>query len=716
MARVIGWLRPRQGWGLLILLALSVMSMAGTITAAGWVERDDVFITLALIAVLLGRWAEGRAWRTRTRLLLALDTGLLAVLIATAGGMDRVGELILRWRAWLRIAVGEGQASDPAIFLLYVAMLIWGAAFFAGWWFATGRNVLVGFFPLLLLGALSAIFAHQGSPFLFFGLFCTLLLAAGASLHEWQVRWRATQVGFPFDLELDVYFLAGGLAFLLVVLGLLMPTINFREVARWVGERFSQPAQRAEEEAGRLFGGVRLPRRDEAVAVGSLPHRRMLRGQPERAQLEVFRVWTGVDIEPYWREISYDLYTGRGWEATITTERPLTTSLPAPPGPDYRDVVQVFHYARQGGGAAVTLAEPLAVEGEGTGLWHEAEDLAGLEVPGPAYTATSRILQPEVGDLRDAPASYPDDVTARYLQLPPDLPQRVRVLAEEVVAGAETPYERALRIERYLRSYRYTLEVEPASPDQDVVDYFLFDLQEGYCDYYATAFVVMARSVGIPSRLVSGYGGGRVDAADGSIVVMDTHAHSWPEVYFPGWGWIAFEPTAGRMDLALSLEGEEVPEGGAVNRPDWQVWGVGSGLVLLLLIAGIAGWYRYHTGKRVDSGPLHLPQAWQQLVAEGQRLGLPRRPGQTVVEYAQAIGAELARRSGVALWDREGWQAQADEARRELDLFAILYTHYLYGSGPECVERPDADFRRPLSLFRRLPPLFWRVRRKRKEN
>ncbi|MFC2026044.1 transglutaminase family protein, partial [Chloroflexota bacterium] len=86
----------------------------------------------------------------------------------------------------------------------------------------------------------------------------------------------------------------------------------------------------------------------------------------------------------------------------------------------------------------------------------------------------------------------------------------------------------------------------PAPPsEQEITDYFLFDLQEGYCDYYATTMVVMARSIGIPARLVMGYAQGEYDETTGGYIVTEASAHSWVEVYFPEIGWIEFEPTAG---------------------------------------------------------------------------------------------------------------------------------------------------------------------------
>jgi len=82
-----------------------------------------------------------------------------------------------------------------------------------------------------------------------------------------------------------------------------------------------------------------------------------------------------------------------------------------------------------------------------------------------------------------------------------------------------------------------------------VADYFLFDLKKGYCDYYATAMVVLARASGVPARFVSGYASGSYDAPNAQYIVRELHAHSWAEVFFPGIGWIEFEPTASQPEI-----------------------------------------------------------------------------------------------------------------------------------------------------------------------
>ena len=116
-----------------------------------------------------------------------------------------------------------------------------------------------------------------------------------------------------------------------------------------------------------------------------------------------------------------------------------------------------------------------------------------------------------------------------------------------ITQGITTPFAQATAIEAYLRQFPYDLDA-PAPPETvtDVADFFLFDLQRGYCDYYATAFVVLARAIGLPARFATGFAPGNWSLTAQAWTVTEAEAHSWPEVYFPDRGWIPFEPTAGR--------------------------------------------------------------------------------------------------------------------------------------------------------------------------
>jgi hypothetical protein len=152
--------------------------------------------------------------------------------------------------------------------------------------------------------------------------------------------------------------------------------------------------------------------------------------------------------------------------------------------------------------------------------------------------------------LAQATAETPEPIRRQYLQLPDSLPRRVGDLAARIVGSAKDPYRKALRIQEYLRTtYPYVLEVEPAPEKRDVVDYFLFDGQRGYCSHYASAMAVMLRTQGVPARVVTGYATGDYDRSRGAYRVSVSAAHAWVEVYFPGIGWVEFEPTAYRSPI-----------------------------------------------------------------------------------------------------------------------------------------------------------------------
>ena len=180
---------------------------------------------------------------------------------------------------------------------------------------------------------------------------------------------------------------------------------------------------------------------------------------------------------------------------------------------------------------------------------------------GEPYEVTSAISSAGPEELRGASSKYPAWVQERYLQLPPDLPQRVNDLAARVVGGVHTPYDKASAVEDYLRSnYPYNLRVDPPPFNADGVDHFLFTLREGYSEYFGSTMAVMLRTVGVPARLAVGYTTGDEIGEEDLFSVTDSHSHAWVEVYFPDFGWIPFEPTPGESLPGVYHPGAERPE------------------------------------------------------------------------------------------------------------------------------------------------------------
>ncbi len=154
-----------------------------------------------------------------------------------------------------------------------------------------------------------------------------------------------------------------------------------------------------------------------------------------------------------------------------------------------------------------------------------------------------------------------------YLQLPPGVTERTRRLAERITRDAKDPYEKAVMIEKYLKeNYEYDLNIPHFPENADTVDYFLFEIKKGYCEHFATAFAVLARLSGVPSRLITGYTEGDYNILTGYYEIREKHGHAWVEVFIPGAGWIAFDPTPGfeiyseSKNPALSVFAEKIGE------------------------------------------------------------------------------------------------------------------------------------------------------------
>ena len=158
------------------------------------------------------------------------------------------------------------------------------------------------------------------------------------------------------------------------------------------------------------------------------------------------------------------------------------------------------------------------------------------------YEATSNLPIIPTPQLRLASPDFPDSITGPYLQLP-RLDPRIKHLAEQITAGSANEYDKAAKIELYLRThYRYTLDLTgPRSADP--LAYFLFTRRAGHCEYFAAAMTVMLRDLGVPARYVGGFLPGEYNDVGGDWIVRASDAHVWVEVFFPGYGWITFDPT-----------------------------------------------------------------------------------------------------------------------------------------------------------------------------
>jgi hypothetical protein len=421
----------------------------------------------------------------------------------------------------------------------------------------------------------------------------------------------------------------------------------------------------------------------------------------------------------YWRSVTYDEYDGHGW---ATSDIEMTTYeagelAGAAERPFHQLLRQDVRMVANLGGALHVAGSLVVVDKDYQVAWRSQEDAFGASSEEAAYVADSLIPVVGAQQLRDAGEAYPDWVLERYLDLPDTVPDRVHALARDLTSDEPTPYDRAVAIERYVRRFPYTLDIPPPPFDQDVADYFLFDLQEGYCDYYATSMAVLARSAGLPARMVSGYGSGRYDEERIRYVVTEADAHSWVEIFFPEVGWVEFEPTAALSEFArtgdpgaLSLPELELPED---SESSAETAGVGPRLSRLLPVLAVAGvlvvvvvtaglWLTTDRWRLRRLEPAAVAGLlYGRLRRYGVRLAVPVRAGDTPYEFERTFAERMVslsrgRRRGAIL------APAVPGATRLID----LYVRASYGSAPA----DEKEQGRALRIWRDLRWRLWLAR------
>lgn len=191
--------------------------------------------------------------------------------------------------------------------------------------------------------------------------------------------------------------------------------------------------------------------------------------------------------------------------------------------------------------------------------------------PGDSYTFSGSLITAATGGIRSAVLEaydpqdpYYESVQSAYLQLPHSVDSRVYALADQLTRGERNAFDRAAAICEYLQSsFPYTLNQSQPPLTQDFVSWFLFEEQQGYCTSFATAMAVLARAAGLPARYIEGYAA--VPDEDGVARVTQQYAHAWTELYFPGFGWLAFDATPGSSS---GSPGEGSPGAGDAQNPN----------------------------------------------------------------------------------------------------------------------------------------------------
>jgi transglutaminase-like putative cysteine protease len=659
-----------------VLAGLSVGWITGRFplpgAAAGWIDAalgiDFLFLAIGRLDIPL-RNGIGSFARFLWHLLpqnadTVFQTGpLLEDIYRVLTGPISV---MARFQGWTVSIVRGEDFFDPVASAFFWSLALFLAGAFAGWALTAARKPLAALLPAVLLTGIvfSTVRGDWRFAILMIGMVFLVVIVVEQSQKEQD--WERREMGYSTSIRWDLLFSAVPVLGLLLAASYVVPSISVDDIQRWIREQ-SAPRSAVGNSVGQSFGlqPVSSGGADSAQAE-VFPRSHFLGGGPDLTHDVALLIVTGETLqylpgarEPvaphhYWKAQTYDIYSSSGWLTSPTDERELASGErlfdTLPQGNLLHQIVTV---SRPGYGPVYYAGELAAVYQLFRVVARTNFDVLGAVVPGAEYELDSVYLQADEAALRAAGTDYPDWIRHRYLQLPNVLPDRVHALARDLTATPPTPYDRAAAIQDYLRrEMHYSLEIDSPPYDQDVVDYFLFDSKEGFCDYYATAMTVLARSAGIPARIAFGYATGTFDPGPGEYTVLESDAHAWPELYFPGIGWVEFEPTAAMPEIP-----RPTAEDAAVANPvppqlqdaqssagwKWAVlllkWGAVPVLFILLAIPLLAFlWSMLAPVRFRTMAPARLMRSvFRGLQAHGVRQGIRLSPGITPYEFTNRL-------------------------------------------------------------------------------
>jgi transglutaminase-like putative cysteine protease len=711
---------PWEDWLTFAITAVVFMSVVASIDGANWVRDMPSLYPVGFSALIVG-YGLARVRRHEVLLhpiaALAGAAIVLAQLVAIVPGGSpalRIDHIVDRMHLWWGAATQNGLSADTLPFIVLVLVLTWIGTYFSSWAIFRWRNPWLGLVPggTALMWNISFIPGQFSPAFLVF-VFGAVLLVMRLNVARKESEWETAGVAYPKFISLSVLNWTFWVTVAILVMAYRMPLAARSDTANQRWNDFTAPIVRRIEPLARVFISVDAKK---PIAIHNLQDALAFQGKITLTGKQAVQLNVALtpDMAAFLRAQSFDQYSAAGWTVNVNSNVPLAprenSGVEAPQVADARKDVTI-NVKIEGGnnGVLFSLGQPVTADRPSDArLGAAPADVTSLKPAdhlsnGDTYKATGSVAVASIDELRAAGTDYPSWVTDSYLQLPSTLPRRVRGKAREVVGGAgDTPYDKAVAIETYLRSFPVDYNVPGAPPGQDAVDYFLFDAQRGYFDYHASAMAVMLRTLGIPARVATGYAIDQKSSAGGNTYnLTEQNAFAWPEVYFPGIGWVEFSPTP--SEPVVYRPGSEQPAtptasqpgpgarnqdqadlglvpGGAAPTPAaaaskagggsslWPLWIALIAAAGVVAVAGAAGKLAWEFGLGGLARPARL---WEKTLRLAALAKARPRPHETPREFAARLDATVPGTGGVrdiaAAYERSRYgrttAASAEEAR-----------------------------------------------------
>lgn len=580
---------PVRWWDMSAALRLLVLMVIAVsrLTITGWTFHLQIVYVIAILGTIYGLALGQSRFSPFVAAVMATLTGLFVIPwqigLTTGPGilwLERILSIVGRLTTILTQLSRQEPVPDYLLFLVLMSILFWVLSVQAAYNLARYAHSWRSALPV----GLAILIMHTYDPNNRYGLLIlgaysvlTLLLVAHVTYLRRRRQWEHSRVQAPPEAGIELSQAALVAALLLVLIAWSAPPIAMPvPPLQQTWQKVSQPWRVIRNRMSNMFVSLRATL---GVVTDYYDQNMELGLGNTFGDNVVMTVEAPGDPPPgvryYWRAWVYDRYNDGGWASTAPDTRSVTPDnfdLPFPELGGRWGATFIFNssvsittlYApSQAVWASRPVRAALTVNDDGT------VDLAALHAQAPlfageTYRVQSLLSSATIAQLREAGDDYPAWVTGRYLQLPAEVTQRTRDLAQSLAAGHDNPYDIAQTVTNYLRdNIEYTRTIDPPPLGQEPLDWLLFDYKKGFCNYYASAEIVLLRSLGIPARIAVGYARGEIKVTDETALeqqfgerpqtltyeVRQADAHAWPEVYFPGYGWVEFEPTAGQAPL-----------------------------------------------------------------------------------------------------------------------------------------------------------------------